>query len=125
MNITTTVRRLGNSTQGATYIILRPRSDLRRTWAAGFVHTEAQRDELSGALEQRMFRFDWDPVPGATMMMAQPVRSSAEEQLDRQREKDDPFWHFRSRRSEAGNKQYGAVLDPLLSTQTAEVNFTM
>ena len=117
------IRRLVNTTQGATYITLRPLSELRRTWVAGFAHTDAQRDELSGAFEQRLFLSD--SAHGATMMMTQPVKSSAEEQLDRQRDVDNPFRHFRSRRSAAGDKQYGAVLDPSLNTQTVDVNFTM
>lgn len=127
MNITTTVRRLGNNTQGATYITLRPRSEFRRTWAAGFAHTDAQRAELSGALEEHMsrFDFDFDSAHGATMMMAPPVKSSAEEQADLQRDEENPLRHFQPWRSGARNKQYGAVLDPVLDTQTVDVNFTM
>ena len=125
VNITTTVRRLVNTTQGATYITLRPRSDLRLTWAAGFAHTEAQRAKLSGETEQAMFdhssRFD----RYSTMMMAQPVKSSAEEQQDFERDDDFMFGHFRSRRSGSRDKQHGAVLDPALDIQTVAVNFTM
>jgi hypothetical protein len=70
-------------------------------------------------------RFDFDSASGATMMMAQPVKSSAEEQADLQRDEENPFRHFRPWRSAADHKQYGAVLDPLLDTQTVDVNFTM
>jgi len=59
------------------------------------------------------------------MMMAAPVKSSAEEQSDLERGDDFMFSRIRSRRSSARDKQYGAVLDPLLDLQTVAVNFTM
>ncbi len=125
VNITTTVRRLINTTQGATYISLRPRSDLRRTWAAGFAHTDAQRAALSGETEQTLFGHDWSFDRYSRMLMAQPVRSSAEEQRDLERGDDFMFRHFRSWRSASRDEQYGAVLDPALDAQTVEVNLTM
>ena len=99
---------------------------MRRTWAASFAHTEAQRAELSGEAEQAMFGHSSNFDRYATMMMAQPVKSFAEEQRDLERDDDDfMFRHFRSRRSASRDKQYGAVLDPSLDSQTVAVNFTM
>ena len=126
MHISTTVRRLVNNTQGATYVTLRPLSERHRTWAAGFAHTDVQRAELSGEAEQRMFSLTSNLIESdSTMMMAAPVKSFAEEQSDLERGDDFRFSHFRSRRCAAGDKQYGAALDPSLDMQTVAVNFTM
>jgi len=125
MNISTTVRRLVNNTQGATYITLRPLSERRRTWAAGFAHTNTQRAELSGEAEQQRFASHSEFDSYSRMMMSVPVKSFAEEQSDLERGDHFMFSHFRSRRSGTGDKQYGAVLDPSLDIQTVTVNFTM